>query len=206
MRTKQTIAIIGASGRMGVPISKSLSKGNYRLLLIDKNPESVEALVSEIRKADQSADVELINCYAEASWEADIIITAIPYPEEKEVAGKIRETANQKIVVSISNPLNETYKKLLTQAGSDDEKLQELLPNSKVVRVFNTNFGADFSNPVVNGQQAGALITGDDEEALQTVSELIRSAGFNPIITNEPQAERSLEKRHSKYVHSPILK
>jgi predicted amino acid dehydrogenase len=33
MQTKQTIAVIGATGNMGSAISKSLSKGNYRLLL-----------------------------------------------------------------------------------------------------------------------------------------------------------------------------
>jgi short-subunit dehydrogenase len=33
MNTKQTIAVIGASGNMGSAISKSFAKGNNRLLL-----------------------------------------------------------------------------------------------------------------------------------------------------------------------------
>lgn len=36
MKTKQTIAVIGASGNMGSAISKSLAKGNYRLLLFSE--------------------------------------------------------------------------------------------------------------------------------------------------------------------------
>ncbi len=37
-----------------------------------------------------------------------------PYRAEKEVAEKIKEAANQKIVISIANPLNETYNGLVT--------------------------------------------------------------------------------------------
>lgn len=33
MALKKTIAVIGATGNMGVALSKSLAKGNYRLLL-----------------------------------------------------------------------------------------------------------------------------------------------------------------------------
>ena len=109
MQTKQTIAIIGATGNMGSAISKSLAKGNYRLLLKANDQEKLQALVQEIHGSNSSADVEGIECPKDASWEADIIIAAVPYEAEKEVAEKIREVANQKIVISITNPLNETY-------------------------------------------------------------------------------------------------
>src|SRR5688572_4807535 len=115
MQTKQTVAIIGATGNMGSAISKSLSKGNYRLWLRANDREKLEGLVNEIKTANPSADVEGIGCPVDASWEADIIIAAVPYEAEKAVAEKIREVANQKIVISIANPLNETYDGLVTQ-------------------------------------------------------------------------------------------
>jgi NADPH-dependent F420 reductase len=194
MQTKQTITIIGAAGNMGAAISKSLSKGNYRLLLNARDQEKVQSLANEIRNVSPSADVEEIDCNYNACWEADIIITAVPYQAQKEVAEKIREVANQKIVISIANPLNETYNGLVTAPDtSAAEELQKLLPHSKVVKAFNTTFAADFATPVIDGKQVDAFIAGNNEEALQTVSELVSTAGFNPIIAGDLSVSRTLE-------------
>lgn len=194
MKIKQTITVIGATGNMGSAISKSLSKGNYRLLLCANDGDKVEALVQDIKKDNPSADVESIDCSVNASYEADVIIVAVPYEAEKDVAQKIKEMANQKIVISIANPLNSTYNGLVTAPDtSAAEVLQKLLPNSKVVKAFNTTFAADFSTPVIDGKQVDAFIAGNDEEALLTVSELVSTAGFNPIVAGDLSVSRTLE-------------
>lgn len=194
MITKQTIAIIGATGNMGSAISKSLAKGNYRLLLKANKKENLNKLAEEIKQNNSSADVETIDCAAEASWEADIIILAVPFEAEKEIAGKIKKVANQKIVISIANPLNKTYDGLVTAPGtSAAEELQKLLPNSRVIKAFNTTFAADFSTPVINGTQVDAFIAGNDEDALERVKELVSTAGFNPIVAGNLSVSRTLE-------------
>jgi NADPH-dependent F420 reductase len=194
MKTKQTIAIIGATGNMGSAISKSLAKGNYRLLLKASKEVELDNLVKEIKDKNSDADVEAIPCPAEASWEADIIILAVPFGAEKEIAGKIKEVANQKIVISIANPLNETYNGLVTATDtSAAEELQKLLANSKVIKAFNTTFAADFAAPVIDGKQVDAFIAGNDEEALETVKELVTTAGFNPVIAGDLSVSRTLE-------------
>jgi len=102
--------------------------------------------------------------------------------------------ANQKIVISIANPLNETYNGLVTAPDtSAAEELQKLLPDSKVIKAFNTTFAADFSTPLIDGRQVDAFIAGNDEEALQTVSEMVTVAGFNPIIAGDLTVSRTLE-------------
>jgi NADPH-dependent F420 reductase len=194
MKTKQTIAIIGATGNMGSAISKSLSKGNYRLLLKSDDQEKLNKLAEQIRSTNNNADVETILCPAEASWEADIIVLAVPYQAEKEIAEKIKEVANQKVVISIANPLNETYDGLVTAPDtSAAEELQKLLPGSKVVKAFNTTFAADFSSPVIDGKQVDAFIAGNDEEALDTVKDMISTVGFNPIVAGNLSVSRTLE-------------
>lgn len=42
MKTKQTIAVIGAAWNMGAAIARNLSKGNYKLF--SKEPKEVKAL------------------------------------------------------------------------------------------------------------------------------------------------------------------
>jgi 8-hydroxy-5-deazaflavin:NADPH oxidoreductase len=195
MKTIQTIAIIGASGNMGGAISKGLAKGNYRLLLCANDLDKVQTVADEIKKTNPAASVEAVDCSVDASWEADIIIAAVPYAAEKEVVEKIKEVANQKIVISIANPLNETYDGLVTAPDtSAAEELQKLLPNAKVIKAFNTTFAADFSTPVIDGKQADAFIAGNDTEALETVSELVSTAGFNPIVAGGLGVSGTLER------------
>jgi 8-hydroxy-5-deazaflavin:NADPH oxidoreductase len=195
MKIKQTIAIIGATGNMGSAISNSLAKGNYRLLLKAGKQEELNKLVKEIKDKNPSADVEAIPCPTEACWEADIIILAVPFEAEKELAETIKEVANQKIVISIANPLNQTYNGLVTTPDtSAAEELQKSLPNSKVIKAFNTTFAADFSTPVIDGKQVDAFIAGNDEDALETVKELVSTAGFNPIVAGDLSVSRTLEK------------
>jgi predicted dinucleotide-binding enzyme len=102
--------------------------------------------------------------------------------------------ANRKIVVSISNPLNETYDGLLTAPDtSAAETLQHLLPHSKVVKAFNTSFAADFATPVIDGKQADVFVAGNDDDAVQTVSGLVETAGFRPLIAGTLPVSRTLE-------------
>jgi NADPH-dependent F420 reductase len=195
MQTKKSIAIIGATGSMGSAISKSLAKGNYSLLLCSTDQEKVKTLVQEIRQANPAADVDDLDCAVIAGWEADIIILAVPFGAEKEIATSIKGVANQKIVISIANPMNDSFDGLVTPPDSSAaEELQKLLPNSKVVKAFNTTFAADFSRPVIAGQQVDAFVAGDDDEAVETVSELVRTVGFNPIVAGKLPVSGTLER------------
>lgn len=194
MNTKKMIAVIGATGNMGSAISKGLAKGNYKLLLKDTDQAKLDELVRDIRSQEPNADVDAIACSVEASWEADIIILAVPFGAEKDIASKIIDVANQKIVISIANPLNNTFDGLVTTPDtSAAEELQKLLPNSKVIKAFNTTFAADFSTPIIDGKQVDAFIAGDDDEALQTVTELVATVGFNPIVAGPLSVSRTLE-------------
>ncbi len=103
MKTKQTIAVIGASGNMGSAISKSLSKGNYRLLLCSDDKGKVQTTLNDIKASNPTSDVEVIDCSAQASWEADIIIAAVPYQAEKDIAEKIKEVANYCCPTNVQN-------------------------------------------------------------------------------------------------------
>jgi predicted dinucleotide-binding enzyme len=194
MTTIKTIAIIGATGRMGSAIAKALSiNSNYRLLLMSSDQNKLVALKLQLEKS--GSEVYALSCAREASWEADIIILATSYEAEKEVAEKIREVAIGKIVISISNPLNKAYSELVTSPDtSAAEELQKVLPNSKVVKTFNTTFAADFITPVIDGKTADAFIAGNNGDAVGIVSELVQSVGFNPIVVGDLTVSRTLER------------
>jgi len=194
MNTKQVVAVIGASGNMGSALARSLSKGNYRILLRSSKTDAIQSLLNEIKNNRFSADVEVVDDDIEVCWEADVIILAVPYAVEKRVAERIRSVVNQKVIISISNPLNDHCDGLLTRPGiSAAEELQKQLPNAKVVKAFNTVFAGDFDQPVIQEQRLDCFIAGDDEDALEVVYDLVKAAGFNPVIAGDLSMSGILE-------------
>jgi NADPH-dependent F420 reductase len=198
MNTKQVVAVIGASGNMGSALARSLSKGNYRILLRSSKTDAIQSLLNEIKNNRFSADVEVVDDDIEVCWEADVIILAVPYAVEKRVAERIRSVVNQKVIISISNPLNDHCDGLLTRPGiSAAEELQRQLPNAKVLKAFNTVFASDFDQPVIQEQRLDCFLAGDDEDALEVVYDLVKAAGFNPVIAGDLSMSGILESMHS---------
>lgn len=194
MTTPKTIAIIGATEKMGSAIAESLAKSNNRLLLMSSEAEKLQALKKKLENVNGSATIDTISCSKEASWEADIIVVATPNEDEKNVAEKIRDVAVGKIVISISNPLNQNYNELIHSNTSVAEELQKMLPYSKVVKTLNTKLASDFISIAIDGKNQDTFIAGNNGEAVDTVSELIRTAGFNPMVVGDLTLSRTLER------------
>ena len=195
MAAKKTIAIIGATGDMGSALAKALVNSNYRLLLMSRDESKLRKFSACLKEKTPAAEVAVIDCEKEACWEADIILLAVPYGAEKEVAGKIRAVATQKVIIDVSNPLNQSYDHLITETDtSAAEELQKALPNSKVVKAFNTIFAADLTTRIKEGEQVKTFIAGDDQEALQTVSEIAAAMGLKPVLCGNLSSARKIEQ------------
>ena len=194
MEPNQTIAIFGATGHMGSAISTSLSKGPYHLLLISNEKEKREKLRSEILAHSKTANTEALESPESANPKPDIFILAVPHSAEAEIAGQIKGSAKGKIIISIANPINKDMSgSVLPPGTSAAEELQKLLPESTVIKAFNTTFAKDFKQPVIDGKQVDCFVAGNDEAALKTVVELVKTAGFNPIVAGELSVSRTLE-------------
>ena len=191
MSNKNTITIIGM-GRMGEAIATGLSNGKDRVLLFDRTYTKAEKLANKLKSKNTSYDVEAIDCEINACWEADIIIPAVPYSAQAEVAKKIKEKANQKIVIGMANPFNKEFNGLATDTSAGEE-LQKQLPNSKVVKAFNTIFSKLIYDPVIDGEPLDCYLAGNDPAAVDTVSELVKTIGFNPVEVGDISASRTLE-------------
>ena len=194
MNTKQTIAIVGATGQMGSALAKSLAGSSYRLLLMGTNQAKLQDLYHQLKKINQEVDSDWILCPVDASLEADIIVLAVPYSAEKDLAAKIAPVTTGKIVISISNPITPDFQgSLLPEHTSAAEELQALLPYSKVVKAFNTTFAANFGQPVFSNHVADCFLAGDDEAALSQTEALVKEVGFRPVIAGNLSKSRTLE-------------
>ena len=166
MHTPQTIVVIG-TGKTGKGIIRGLSNGNDRVIFCDENFETARSFTNELQAANPYYDVEAVLCSYEATWEADIIILALPScPDRRKLAQRIKAVATQKIVVIMDDAVKE---------------LQDLLPHSRIVRAFTGISDDAFDLPAEQKKTIDCRVTGTSEEAVQTVAKLVRTVGFNPV-------------------------
>jgi predicted dinucleotide-binding enzyme len=168
MHTKQTIAIIGM-GQSGKAIAAALSKSNARLLLVDKNVDEAKSIATSLHDKNDYSDIEATECSYNAAWEADIIILAVPCSAQADIAEYIKEVSTQKIVIAVSDSLDEEINS--EQIAAAAEELQQLLPYCKVAKAFQ-----------LNGKDIDCFLRGNDEEAAQTINELFKTINDNSVV------------------------
>jgi len=175
------VTIIGA-GNMGRGISHRMVDGGHDVTIVDRDPEEAERLVEELRGATEAgATVEAAGPGAEPLGE--VVILAVYYPGNLQIARDLGERLAGKVVVDISNPLNETFDGLATAPGtSAAEEVAAAAPSgARVVKAFNTTFSGTLVEGQVSGQPLDVLIAGDDEEAKETLAQLVRDGGLRAI-------------------------
>ncbi|HEU4465296.1 MAG TPA: NADPH-dependent F420 reductase [Agromyces sp.] len=126
----------------------------------------------------------------------DIVILAVPYPSVAEIVEARREQLAGKIVVDITNPLNfETFDSLVVPAdASSAAELAAKLPESRVLKAFNTNFAATLAAKTVgDAQPTTVLVAGDDELAKQALIDVVRAGGVNAVDAGKISRARELE-------------
>ncbi len=187
------VTIIGA-GNMGRGIGHRMVAGGHSVTIVDRDPEEAEQLAEELRSAaDGGATVEGARPGAELHGE--VVIIAVYYPGNLEIARDLGDRLAGKVVVDISNPLNETFDGLATAPGtSAAEEVAAAAPSgARVVKAFNTTFSGTLVGGQVAGQPLDVLIAGDDEEAKETVAQLVRDGGLRAIDVGPLERARHLE-------------
>jgi len=180
---------------MGRGIGHRLVAGGHDVTVVDRDPEEAGRLVQELHDAAQGgATVEAAEPGAELRGE--VVILAVYYPGTLEIAREEGERLAGKVVVEISNPLNETYDGLATAPGtSAAEEVAATMPaGTRVVKAFNTTFSGTLVEGQVAGQPLDVFIAGDDEEAKETVAQLVRDGGLRYIDAGPLEHARQLEE------------
>jgi hypothetical protein len=130
-----------------------------------------------------------------AAKASEVVILASWYGANLDLARQIGAALDGKVVVDISNPLNETYDGLVTAPGtSAAETIRAALPaGAKLVKAFNTTFAGTLVAGQVAGQPLDVFIAGDDQGAKDTLAALVRGGGLNPIDVGALERARELE-------------
>jgi len=125
----------------------------------------------------------------------DIVVLAVPYPAVADVIAKRADELAGKVVVDITNPLNfETFDSLTVPAdGSAAAEIAATLPQSRVVKAFNTTFAATLAAGTVGQLPTTVLIAGDDADAKALLAGVVADGGLRAVDAGTLRRARELE-------------
>jgi predicted dinucleotide-binding enzyme len=127
-----------------------------------------------------------------AKW-GEVIILAVPHRAAADTAKAVGSAANGKTVIDVSNALTENMEWAMGFTTSAAEEIQKMLPKAHVVKAFNTVFAQNQSTGKVGDKELTLFVAGDDPKAKQTVMQLGRDIGFDPVDAGPLKSARYLE-------------
>ena len=164
------VSIIG-TGNMGQAIAGVVSRGGNSVELLGQND------------ADQPVTGE-------------VVVLAVPYGSVADIVATRSDQLAGKVVVDITNPVDfETFDSLVVPAdGSAAAEIAAALPQSRVVKAFNTTFAATLASGTVGGQQpTTVLIAGDDADAKALLAGIVTASGLRANDAGSLRRARELE-------------
>lgn len=185
------LTIIGA-GNMGRGIAHVAARGGNTVTIIDRNPSDAQTLAAEVQAAFPSATVQAATL--DQPLTSEVIVLAVYHTAVQELTQQLKGQLTGKTVVDISNPLTADFTCLaISGHTSAAEELAKLIPDSRVVKAFNTTFAGTLVEGRVAGQPLDVLIAGDDNAAKTTIAELVNAAGLRGIDAGPLERARQLE-------------
>ena len=163
------LSILG-TGNMGQAIASVAGKGGHTVQLLGEDDTATQI-------------------------SGDVVVLAVPYPAVSAVIAQRGESLAGKIVVDITNPLNfETFDSLVVPADSSAAaEIAAALPQSRVLKAFNTTFAGTLAAGTVGPVTTTVLIAGDDADAKSTLAGILTSGGLNAIDAGALKRARELE-------------
>lgn len=125
----------------------------------------------------------------------DVVVLAVPFSAINDVIAQRGEQLADRVVVDITNPLNfETFDSLVVADDSSaTAEIAAALPQSRVLKAFNTTFAATLSAGTVGPLTTSVLIAGDDADAKSTLAGIVTDGGLKAIDAGALSRARELE-------------
>jgi 8-hydroxy-5-deazaflavin:NADPH oxidoreductase len=182
------VTIIG-TGNMARGIGSRLVAGGHEVTVLGKDVEAAEEVVRDLgaessvqagRSGDPIAD--------------DVVVLAVYFPDAMAAVEQYGDQLDGKVVVDITNPVNDTFDGLVTPPdGSAAQELAAAAGGARVVKAFNTTFATTLREGEVAGQPLDVFLAGDDEDAKATVAQLAEDGGLRPVDAGPLSRARELE-------------
>lgn len=186
-----TFGLIGA-GNMGRALADRLATAGHPVLLADRSADRSRSVAKEL-EAGLSGGVE--GATVERALGANVVVLALYYPGTLDFAARYQDALVGKIVVDISNPLDESFVKIgLPEDTSGAERLASEIPASRVVKAFNTLPAATLARASLGGVGLDCFVASNDEAAKRVLLGALTGTGLRGIDAGTLDNSRLLER------------
>ena len=173
-----TTAIIGA-GRIGSALAAILVRGGEDVVLASRSPGHAQAVAGQA--GARAATVE------DAIAAADVVILAVWFDVARELLARYGSTLRGKIIVDPSSPVapdsDGGFTKILPEGESAGQVLAALAPpGARFVKAFGTQSADTLAGSSGRQPRAAQFYATDDQAAGAAVADLIRAAGYVPVL------------------------
>jgi predicted dinucleotide-binding enzyme len=191
-QAKRPIGIIGA-GNIGGTIGKLWIKAGHPVMFSSRNPDELKDMVAALGPLARAGTV------AEAIRFGNALFIAVPYAALPQIGSDYRDALKGKVILDACNAVPTRDGDAITKEADTNGigvTSQKYLAGTRLVRAFNTMGAAVFAR---QSNRAGAKlaipIAGDDREAIQVAEELVRDAGFDPVLVGGLDSARKFQQR-----------
>ena len=171
------IGIIG-SGNVGSAIGAVWVKAGHEVMFSSRHIEEDRAIAADLGAG------ALAGTPSEAAAFGDVLLFAVPYGALPELGKELAKPIKGKVLIDACNPFPHRDGEIANWAREKGAGLAsaELLPGARIVRAFNAIGAASMGAAYEDPGRVGMPIAGDDNEALEVASQLIREIGYEPVV------------------------
>src|SRR5262245_16651338 len=186
------------AGMIGSTIAKLCADAGHTVLISSRHPETLEPLVEQLgRYASAGMPVD-----AAAFGEA--ILLTVPLAALPQLASDLAPSLVAKVVLDTSNAYEKRDGVAAREATADPQGsagwAAALFTGARWVKAFNTVYYKVLQHEAHrHGDRVGIPLASDDRGALDVAADLVRDAGFEPVVVGPLARGREFEPNTPPY-------
>jgi len=174
------IGIIGA-GMIGSTLAKLWADAGHTVLIASRHPEELETLAATLG-ANASAGAPV-----DAAAFGEVVLLTVPLAAIPQLAADLSPSLSGKVVLDTGNAYEKrdgaaAHEATQHPAGSA-AWAAAMFPGARWVKAFNTVYFKVLEREAHRADdRVGIPLASDDQQALEIAADLVRDAGFDPVI------------------------
>ena len=190
------IGIIG-TGQIGGTLAKLWVAAGHEVLISSRHPDELRPLAQSLGPKAR------VGTPREAAVFGDVVLESVPYGALPQIGQDLKAELAGKIVLDTANPYPNRDGDMANEARRVGTGVASprYLPGVRLVRAFNAINADDLASEAHRkGQPIAIPLAGDDAEALAVAQQLVRDAGFEPVVVGPLSRAREFDVGSAVYV------
>ena len=191
------IGIIGA-GMIGSTLAQLWVDAGHDVRLASRHPDELKAMVERLGPRASAGTPH------DAAMFGDVVMLTVPLKAVPDLARDLAPALAGKIVLDTGNAYERRDGAVAHQASAHPQGsagwAATMFPGSRWVKAFNTVYYKTLQTEAHRtGDRVGIPLASDDTKALDTAADLVRDAGFDPVLVGSLARGKEFEPDTKPY-------